>query len=227
MIVIVGRMLVRHLPWFKENFRKFSVNHILHDHTLDSTYKSVLINLGVFKEDPSSTQGAIGIYSKLQNYVPVNDGKPYPFVVYDDGVNCERGNDDQWARANGLNPTERLEGLEPAAQEVHKEMILLQDFFDDFYRPNSAADRGTLCQVRNMFNFWQVKPDISDNSSCVWELMCVMTDSFVCLLAMQLQDMEKACSRPDAAPAEIEQVNFDQVAKALWVKSGINKLQIK
>lgn len=206
--VIVGRVLTRHLKWYKDNFSNFSVSHIMHDHTLESTHKSVLINLGVFKEDPSSTQGAVGIYSKLQEYVPVLDDKPYG-----DGLSCERGNDAQRARTNGLNPFERLEGLEPAAQEFHKEMILLQDFYDDFYLPKSAADRGTLCQVRNMFNFRQVKPDISDNFSYAWELMCVMTEAYVCLLAMKFQEMDEPSCRPNAAPIDIEHASDEEKAK--------------
>ncbi|KAH3741062.1 hypothetical protein DPMN_047780 [Dreissena polymorpha] len=69
MRVIVGRIVTRHLQWFKENFE--ATPHIVHDNTLQSTRKSLIINLGVFNEDPSSTQGAIGIYEKLQKYVPV------------------------------------------------------------------------------------------------------------------------------------------------------------
>ena len=65
MHVIVGRILTRHLEWFYSDFDDLSVPHILHANSLRSSYKSVLINLGVFNEDPSSTQGAIGIYEKL------------------------------------------------------------------------------------------------------------------------------------------------------------------
>ena len=46
-------------------------------------------------------------------------------------MSCERENDAQRARCNGLTPAERLEALEPAAQEF-------QDFYDKFYRGTSA-----------------------------------------------------------------------------------------
>lgn len=52
-----------------------------------------------------------------------------PCVVFGNELSYERRNNAQNARANGLNPIERLEGLEPTVQEFHKETILLQDIF--------------------------------------------------------------------------------------------------
>ena len=236
MQVIIGRILTRHLSWFKTHFNKYSVPHINHEHTLESTYKTILINLGVFKEEPSTTQGAIGIYSRLQQYVPVVDGIPCQMVVYGDGLSCERGNDAQRARANGLDPVERLEGLEPAVQEFHKEMILLQDFFDDFYKGSSAADRGTICQAKNMFNYRTVKSDISDNFSHAWELMCLMTESFVCLLARDIQGITDENERPKTAPDDIEDAEEDvkavffgnfckEMVKCVWHKVDTDLLK--
>ncbi|KAH3840789.1 hypothetical protein DPMN_114245 [Dreissena polymorpha] len=62
--VIVCRIVTHHLQWFEDNFE--ATPYIVHDHTLQSMRKSLIINLGVFNEDPSSTQSAIGIYEKLQ-----------------------------------------------------------------------------------------------------------------------------------------------------------------
>ena len=51
MHVIVGRILTRHLEWFRLHF---STPHIFHAHSLQSSSKSVLINLVVINENPSS-----------------------------------------------------------------------------------------------------------------------------------------------------------------------------
>jgi hypothetical protein len=107
-----------------------------------------LINLGVFDVDPSSTQGAITIYENLQRYIPSIDGKPYTTIVCGDGLSCERGNDAHRGRTNGLKASERLEGCEPGIQEFHKVMLLLQDYFDEFFKGSSSVDRGTLCQLK-------------------------------------------------------------------------------
>ena len=55
-------------------------------------------------------------------------------MVCGDGLSCERGNDAHKARSSDLNPWERLEGCEPGIQEFHKEMLLLQDYFDEFFK---------------------------------------------------------------------------------------------
>jgi hypothetical protein len=234
MQVIVGRVLTSHIPWYKEHFSKCSLPHLVHEHTLESTYKSLLINLGVFNEEPSSTQGAIGIYTRLQNYVPVI--KPCQVVVIGDELSCERWNDAHRARSNGLDPIERLEGLEPAVQEFHKEMLLLQDYFDDFFKGSSAADRGILCQVKNMCNYRQVKANISDNFAHSWELMCLITETFACLLTMDIQGFTDHTSRPATAPDgledeadEVKSAFFNnickEVVKSVWHRFDIERLK--
>ncbi|CAC5386074.1 unnamed protein product [Mytilus coruscus] len=209
MNVMVARIITRYLPWFNANFSDCVTSHMLHEYSLDSSKRSVLINLGVFDVDPSSTQGAITIYENLQKYIQSIQDKPYTAIVYGDGLSCERGNDAHRARVNGLNPWERLEGCEPAVQKFHKEMILLQDYFDEFFKGSSAADKGTLNHLKNIFNFRQVKSDISDNFNHAWELMCLVTEGYVCLLTMELMEMADKGDRPSAAPESIENSSVD------------------
>lgn len=209
MKVVVSRIISRHLTWFNANFSDCVTSHILHEYSGEATKRSVLINLGVFDVDPSSTQGAIEIYENLQRYIPSVDNTPYTALVYGDGLSCERGNDAHKGRVNGLNPWERLEGCEPAVQEFHKEMLLLQDYFDEFFKGSSAADRGTLCHLKNLFNFRQVKSDISDNFNHARELMCVVTEGYVCLLAMKLMEMNDKSDRPETATESIENSDIE------------------
>ena len=234
MEVIVGRIVCRHIPWFRDNFQDTVIKHIVHPYTLESTHRSVLINLGVFQENPCSTQGAIGIYETLSKYIPSIDNKPYTAIVYGDGLSCERGNDAQKARSNGLDPWERLEALEPGAQEFHKEMLLLQDYFDVFFKGASAMDRGTLCHLKNIFNFRQVKADISDNFNHAWELMCTTTEGYVCLLAKDILGMDG--ERPPDAPPDIETASLDQreqfmkdicekIVQTVWHHTNVDRLK--
>ncbi|CAG2203272.1 unnamed protein product [Mytilus edulis] len=151
MKVIVSRIITRHLRWFNRHLGDCTTPHILHEYSKESSERSILINLGVFDVDPSSTQGAITIYENLQRYIPSIREKPYTSIVFGDGLSCERGNDAHRARCNGLNPWERLEGCEPAVQGFHKEMLLLQDNYDEFFKGSNAADRGTIRHLKNFF----------------------------------------------------------------------------
>lgn len=65
MVVLVGRILNRDIPWFKINFSHLTTPHITYEYSTESVRKSILVYRGVFKEDLCTTQGAIGIYEKL------------------------------------------------------------------------------------------------------------------------------------------------------------------
>ncbi|KAH3741063.1 hypothetical protein DPMN_047781 [Dreissena polymorpha] len=86
-------------------------------------------------------------------------------------------------------------------------MLLLQDFYDGFFKQSSAADRGTICQLKNLFNFRQVRSDISKCFSHAWELMATIVEGFVCLLLMEQLKMNSPSDLPQTAPDGIETAN--------------------
>ncbi|KAJ8304619.1 hypothetical protein KUTeg_018202 [Tegillarca granosa] len=220
MEVIIGRILTRHLPWFKEHLKDSTIPHLVHCHSAEMKTKSVIVNLGVFDENPCSTGGAIGIYRKLLNYVPSLNDSPYPTIIFGDGLSCERGNDAQKAVCIGLSPWERLESLHPSPQEFHKEMLLLQDYFDEFFKGMSAAERGTLFNMKNIFNFRQVKWDIRNCFSDAWELMCLSTEDL---------GMSELDDRPQNAPLNLEQATMEVKRQYLTsvAQTLISKLEYK
>lgn len=95
---------------------------------------------------------------------------------------------------------ERLEGCEPGIQELHKEILLLQDYFDEIFNGSSASDKGTLCHLKNIFNYRQVKSDISDNFTHAWELMYDATEDYIYLLTLQLLSITEENAWPSSAP---------------------------
>jgi hypothetical protein len=92
---------------------------------------------------------------------------------------------------------------------------LLQDYFDEFFKGSSASDKGTLCHLKNIFNYRQVKSDISDNFNHACEPMCVATDGYIYLLTMQLLGTTEENERPTSAPEGVENSTFD--TKALYL----------
>lgn len=55
MELIVGRIIFRHLVWFYKYFQSFSIPHILHRYSAETSKRSIIINFGIFNENPSST----------------------------------------------------------------------------------------------------------------------------------------------------------------------------
>ncbi|CAC5385084.1 unnamed protein product [Mytilus coruscus] len=149
-------------------------------------------------EPSSNTENTIN--HNLDDIIPYELGE----FDEDDGEDhdfCgESGNDAHSARSNGINPWELLEGCKPAVQEFNKKMLLLQDYYDEFFKGSSAANRGTLSYLQNIFNYRKVKSDISDNFNYAWELICLATESYVCLLAMNSFEIKSTSDRLNSAP---------------------------
>lgn len=62
-----------------------------------------------------------------QQYVPVkHDGTPIATLFYGDGLSCERATSAQDGRWGAASEWGRLEGLEPAVQEWHLRMHILE-----------------------------------------------------------------------------------------------------
>jgi hypothetical protein len=93
----------------------------------DLCKKKFQINLGVLDDNPSSTEGAIGIMDFLSTKVPLYpDGKPYPIITHCDCGAFERMLGGRKVRAADRGPVRKLLGIEPSAQEFHKRGLMLQ-----------------------------------------------------------------------------------------------------
>lgn len=83
------------------------------------------VPLGVIDKDESKVADMIDILEEYNQYVPSVNNKPRPVLLFGDGLSCERVLDAKNARMNARDPWDRFEGIEPAAQEWHKRLLLL------------------------------------------------------------------------------------------------------
>ena len=69
----------------------------------------------------------IDIMEEYQKYVPVKqDGSPKVTLLYGDGLSCERAASAVGSRLHEGDKWGRLEGLQPAVQEWHLRMHILE-----------------------------------------------------------------------------------------------------
>ncbi|KAK3108451.1 hypothetical protein FSP39_008205, partial [Pinctada imbricata] len=115
-LIIIQRIVCKNVAVFKE---------------MDS-----IVTLGVLDKNESKITDMVDILEHYHQYVPTKDGIPVKTILYGDGLSCERVNDAQNARINAADVWDRLEGIEPAAQEWHKRAIILQtpDNIEDLHR---------------------------------------------------------------------------------------------
>lgn len=76
--------------------------------------------------------------------------------------------------------------------------------------------------TKNIFNYRQVKSDISDNFNHAWELMYLTTEGYVCLLAMELLEMNQRGARPVNAPVDIE--NSPDDVRQTYLQSVVTEI---
>ncbi|XP_076101214.1 uncharacterized protein LOC143071009 [Mytilus galloprovincialis] len=189
MTVMVERILATYVKTYEEE-KETAFNPIKHEKWDSSIKKSKIINIGVIDENPSSTNGVIQILDKLHAHVPYDGDKIFPLISWGDALSCERHNDAHNVRSNSGNERDRLEGLEPAIQEFHKRMLLLQDTMNKLFVGASANQKGTLTYLRNVFNHRGVKKDVSESFNKVHEFIEFVTEGYVCLMAMDKLGME-------------------------------------
>ncbi|KAK3102183.1 hypothetical protein FSP39_009426, partial [Pinctada imbricata] len=126
-LIIIQRIVCKNVAVFKE-MDSIVCWHIPHDYEQQSKKRSDIVTLGVLDKNESKITDMVDILGHYHQYVPTKDGIPVKTILYGDGLSCERVNDAQNARINAADVWDRLEGIEPAAQEWHKRAIILQAY---------------------------------------------------------------------------------------------------
>ena len=97
-------------------------------------------------------------------------------------------------------------------------------FFDDFFKNSSGSDRGTICQLKNFFNFRTDKADIRQLHSCMGTYV-PSNRVFLCLLTMKLLEMETPENILSKVPLDLEtadlaekQAYFQELCKSVVKK---------
>jgi len=85
------------------------------------------VNLGIIDQNPCTVAGVVQIMEELHRYVPtLANGNLLKIPTHGDCLAVERMIDSQRCRAADLTAVDRLEGLEPVAQEFHHRGLMLQ-----------------------------------------------------------------------------------------------------
>ncbi len=145
------------------------------------------VPLGVIDKDEARIADMVDIMSHFQQYVPrTREGDPITTILFGDGLSCERANDASLATANGENAWSRLEGLQPAVQEWHKRVLLLQDIFGQLFNDRSSRDRGTLFQLKNIFNQRNVSSEVKNCFNEAEDFLNFVTTGYVLAAALPI-----------------------------------------
>ncbi|CAC5412942.1 unnamed protein product [Mytilus coruscus] len=183
---VIKRILTSHVPCFSDLKDKvvWSIPHI---YQAESSKKSDIVPLGVEEKDETKTADVIELLDIYKNYVPQKrDGSPLPMLLYCDGLSCERVDGAQKARINGGDQWARLEMFEPGIQEWHKRLLYIQDTYDTFFKFESHREKGTLYNIKQIYDYKGVSSNIMSCFNKADELLEFTTKVYVILAMMNI-----------------------------------------
>ncbi|XP_014669494.1 PREDICTED: uncharacterized protein LOC106810602 [Priapulus caudatus] len=199
MRVLIQRVLTEHMKMFHD-IKHLVTDHIPHEYSEQSKRKSNVVPLGIMEKDENITEQMIDIMTHLQQYVPrTADDVMKPLLLGGDGLSVERAVGSQRARADGITPEDRLDGLVAHSEDWHGHVLALQDLFNSYYKTSSAGEKGTLFQLRNRFERTRVKSIVKDAVNDCREFSRFVTISFILLSALHKLGLE---SLDDDSPAQ-------------------------
>nr|XP_022309155.1 uncharacterized protein LOC111114903 [Crassostrea virginica] len=201
MEIIVMHIIQQNVPFFASSK---VVTHIRHKYWRESSKKSNVINLGVCQENPSTAAGTIQILENLHQYVPTHEDRVHQILCFGDGLSCERHNDAHMSRSNGETMIDRLQGLQPQVQEFHKRMLLMQDVMNTFFHGSSAAEKGTLFHLKNVFGHRSVKKDVGETFNHAADFLKFVTHGYVLLATLEVCGMATLDDQPEGTSADTD-----------------------
>uniref|UniRef100_A0A1X7SP68 DUF6589 domain-containing protein n=1 Tax=Amphimedon queenslandica TaxID=400682 RepID=A0A1X7SP68_AMPQE len=134
MAVLVARILVKNISFFKLHFEDAVEYHIKHKFTKEMSTKSEVVNLGIYLHSERSYDEFLQILDKLEKYIPKkiveHDGLMrevhHQVLLGGDQMTAARARGSKMIRMNSTTDSKRLTGLLPVSEDWHTKVILLE-----------------------------------------------------------------------------------------------------
>ncbi|XP_041482929.1 uncharacterized protein LOC121429775 [Lytechinus variegatus] len=197
-VFLVKHLITKHLTKV-QHLKEMMPSRILHSHTKEMDEKSQCVTLGVVDANPGSKQGMISVLERLQNYMPVKEGKPTPCLLSGDIepiLHAQRH-----ACSEGEDGDGRFVPIFACPQEYQKELLHVQESNKRFFKASSITDRGTIAQLRNQFNLRLFKNETNERYQHAWDMYEFVTESHILLCAMKLCGVTSLEDEPEGLPS--------------------------
>ncbi|XP_019863233.1 PREDICTED: uncharacterized protein LOC109592137, partial [Amphimedon queenslandica] len=211
MAVLVARILVKNISFFKLHFEDAVEYHIKHKFTKEMSTKSEVVNLGIYLHSERSYDEFLQILDKLEKYIPKkiveHDGLMrevhHQVLLGGDQMTAARARGSKMIRMNSTTDSKRLTGLLPVSEDWHTKVILLEIIWKRLYSTVSITDHGTLQQLRNLINRRNVVSDPKKDVNATEDFLNLVTTSYVLCVAMQKLKMKEIDSSPSVDVLDI------------------------
>ncbi|XP_063967273.1 uncharacterized protein LOC135156975 [Lytechinus pictus] len=198
-VFLVKHLITKHLTKVQHLKGKMP-SRILHSHTKEMDEKSQCVTPSIVDANPGSTQGMISVLERLQNYVPVKDGKPMPCLLIGDIEPIQQAQGH--ACSDGGNGNDRLVAFRACPQESRKDVHHIKESNKKFFKASSLTERGTVAQMKDRFKLRPFKNDTTESFPRTWDLYEFVTEAHILMCAMKLCGMTSLEDQPEGCPRQ-------------------------
>eukprot|EP00731_Ephydatia_muelleri_P020858 Em0013g585a len=203
---LVARMFVQRIPGL-QSLSAEATHHIKHLYSKQMALKSEVVPLGVMLKNENVLGDMIDILDGLHQYIPTTTTSQTLDVCAEGGhtravevklhnfsyiplggdqLTIARIRGSQSILSNSDNGEERLEGFVPVIEDWHTKMCFMEVIWKRLYSSCSGMDTGTLFQLRNVINRWNVITDVSKDLTACEEFMQLATIAHVVSAAIHI-----------------------------------------
>ncbi|XP_072019454.1 uncharacterized protein [Amphiura filiformis] len=208
--VLISRVITDYLKCLK-HLKPIVQQHIPHKNSTQTVKKSDVNKLGLLKLDEMQSGDMIEIMTTVEDQCcPKTMERLYQILLGGDGLSTFNAWSAKRGRADGFNATDSLAGVIPKPEDWHEGVICLQDVFTYGYIHKSTCEKGTLYNLREVFDRRGVKASAKNAVNDNREFLKFITHGYVVLAAMQVLGIDEFEESPVGIPSQQDPVEVRQ-----------------
>ncbi|XP_072026228.1 uncharacterized protein [Amphiura filiformis] len=218
--VLISRVITDYLKCLK-HLKPIVQQHIPHKNSTQTVIKSDVNKLGLLKLDEMQSGDMIEIMTTVEDQCcPKTMERLYQILLGGDGLSTFNAWSAKRGRADGFNATDSLAGIIPKPEDWHEGVICLQDVFTYGYIHKSTCEKGTLYNLREVFDRRGVKASAKNAVNDNREFLKFITHGYVVLAAMQVLGIDEFEESPVGIPSqqdpvEVRQAYLQEISSAI------------
>ncbi|XP_021373030.1 uncharacterized protein LOC110463019 isoform X2 [Mizuhopecten yessoensis] len=197
----IMRVLVKYVNCLKK-YECCVPKYLQHPFLKETSQKSDFAILDLLDKSENKTEDMISILENIHDrYIPhdAENSVIKKKVFGGDVLTNERAYWAQLAMLNSQSDFEKLAGVVHRPEGLHRMMNLLLLIYQVFYKKSSAADQGTLANLRNVINRIDVQgaENVIDKYRAHYSFMDDVLDSYIVAACMHLLGQSEMDSEPN------------------------------
>ncbi|XP_066924982.1 uncharacterized protein [Clytia hemisphaerica] len=216
-IVLVSRILVKHIRNLR-SIKRCIIYHIPHQYSKEMSEKTEQVPLGIYALDENTNSEMIEIEDRLQErYTNIEDDAKQFVFFGGDQLTEERARNMQFARMDGRNEKERLQGLWPKFEDWHGIRTAYESTIKMFTTKDIKAEAGTYRANAIKTGNANALGDVENNYQKVKEFFTVESEALLVSAFLKHEGLD------DVSEVVVPEGLQDSKAERRWLHGKVKK----